>query len=264
MEKKGLLEKAGNPELIPGIYNYCNRWCERCQFTARCLQFQMEKEEASHSDSQSSDEDNARFWEGFAESLSLAMELIEDFAEREGIDLNASDPEACAAEQEERREAARSHPCSQLSLAYSKKVNRWFDDNADQWEAKESELQALALISVPGLDPGREAFEIGDAGEVIRWHQHFIHVKITRALEGIQRGIQEDANGSAKAAMAAIDHSMSAWANLLEHFPNEHDSILDVLTRLLQIKKVVESTFPDARIFVRPGFDEYAILTGRR
>lgn len=69
MEKKGLLEKAGNPELISGIYNYCNRWCERCQFTACCLQFQKQKEEASNSDSQSPDEDNARFWERISETL---------------------------------------------------------------------------------------------------------------------------------------------------------------------------------------------------
>jgi len=218
----------------------------------------MEKEETSSRDSQSTDEDNERFWERVAASLSLAMELIQDFAEREGIDLNPSELEACAAEQEERRGAARAHPCSRFSLAYSKQVSRWFDDHSEQWQAKESELQALALISVPGLDPGREAFEIGDASEVIRWHQHFIHVKITRALEGIEREVTEDANGSAKAAMVAIDHCMSAWADLLEHFPKEHDSILDLLTHLLQIKKVVESTFPAAHQFVRPGFDEYA------
>lgn len=257
MEKKRLLKKAGDPELISSIYNYCNRWCERCQFTSRCLQFHMQEEGAGNSESLSTDEENAQFWEQVMASLTMAMELIRDFAEREGIDLNALDLEACAAENEERREAVRAHPCSQLSQAYSRKVTRWFEDNADRWRAKESELQALALISVPGLDPGREAFEIGDAGEVVRWHQDFIHVKLARALVGIRREIPEDANGSAKAAMVAIDHSMSAWANLLEHFPTEHNSILDILKNLLQIKKGIESIFPNAHKFVRPGFDEY-------
>jgi len=257
MEKEPLLRKAGDPELIPGIYNYCNRWCERCQFTLQCLNFNMQAEDTRNPESLSTDEDNAQFWDQVMASLSMAMELIRDYAEREGIDLNALDLEACAAEHEERREAVRAHPCSQLSLAYSKKVNRWFENNADQWQAKESELQALALISLPGLDPAREAFEIGDAGEVIRWHQDFIHVKLARALEGIKGEVPKDADGSAKAAMVAIDHSMSAWANLLEHFPKEHDSILDILKNLLQIKKGIESVFPNAHEFVRPGFDEY-------
>ncbi len=28
---------------IPGIYNYCDRWCERCPFTDRCMNYAMEK-----------------------------------------------------------------------------------------------------------------------------------------------------------------------------------------------------------------------------
>ncbi|MCB0550950.1 MAG: hypothetical protein KDD19_25495 [Phaeodactylibacter sp.] len=29
---------------IPGIYNYCDRWCERCSFTSRCLLYAQEQE----------------------------------------------------------------------------------------------------------------------------------------------------------------------------------------------------------------------------
>ena len=36
---------AAEPDLIPGIYTYCDRWCERCAFTSRCLQFRLEAEE---------------------------------------------------------------------------------------------------------------------------------------------------------------------------------------------------------------------------
>lgn len=39
MDKKRLLEMAENPDFIPGIYNYCDRWCERCAFTSRCLTY---------------------------------------------------------------------------------------------------------------------------------------------------------------------------------------------------------------------------------
>jgi predicted protein tyrosine phosphatase len=37
MDRHGLLKLASDPKFIPGIYNYCDRWCERCPFTSRCL-----------------------------------------------------------------------------------------------------------------------------------------------------------------------------------------------------------------------------------
>jgi hypothetical protein len=37
MDRHGLLKLASDPKFIPGIYNYCDRWCERCRFTSRCL-----------------------------------------------------------------------------------------------------------------------------------------------------------------------------------------------------------------------------------
>jgi len=30
-------------DFIPGIYNYCNRWCERCLYTEKCRLFADEK-----------------------------------------------------------------------------------------------------------------------------------------------------------------------------------------------------------------------------
>ena len=31
-------------DLIPGIYNDCDSWCERCLFTNRCRSFQIQSE----------------------------------------------------------------------------------------------------------------------------------------------------------------------------------------------------------------------------
>ena len=41
MDKDWIKGMAKNPDFIPGIYNYCDRWCERCAFTARCMNFAM-------------------------------------------------------------------------------------------------------------------------------------------------------------------------------------------------------------------------------
>lgn len=33
------VDRHADPKLIPGIHNYCHRWCERCPFTERCAVF---------------------------------------------------------------------------------------------------------------------------------------------------------------------------------------------------------------------------------
>jgi hypothetical protein len=41
MDKEELKKLAADPNHITGIYNYCDRWCERCSFTARCLNYML-------------------------------------------------------------------------------------------------------------------------------------------------------------------------------------------------------------------------------
>ena len=35
--------KIPEGDFIPGIYNYCDSWCERCLYTSRCMNFAMGK-----------------------------------------------------------------------------------------------------------------------------------------------------------------------------------------------------------------------------
>ncbi len=37
MNAKDLRQLTQDPRFITGIYNYCDNWCARCAFTARCL-----------------------------------------------------------------------------------------------------------------------------------------------------------------------------------------------------------------------------------
>src|SRR5262245_58416083 len=43
MRSKDFLDLAKDPNFISGIYNYCDRWCERCAFTSRCFLYATEK-----------------------------------------------------------------------------------------------------------------------------------------------------------------------------------------------------------------------------
>lgn len=55
---------AEDSRFIEGIYNYCDRWCERCPFASRCLnyaQLQMMEDERGF-DPTERDVENAAFW----------------------------------------------------------------------------------------------------------------------------------------------------------------------------------------------------------
>jgi hypothetical protein len=66
----------------------------------------------------------------------------------------------------------------------------------------------------------------------------------------------KDSDGSAKVALIAIDRSMAAWGHMLKHFPGHRDQILSIIMHLDRLRRRVEKIFPEARNFIRPGFDE--------
>jgi hypothetical protein len=110
---------------------------------------------------------------------------------------------------------------------------------------------------------------VSDAIEVIRWYQFQIAVKIMRALtrdddvdaaaeeDDVTEGLQQkDSDGSIKVALIGMDRSIGAWGRLKEEFPEQVGDILPLLVHLERLRRKTEHTFPNARNFIRPGFDE--------
>src|SRR5438067_1137041 len=74
------IDRADDPRLIPGIYNYCNRRCEKCQFTERCLAFaDIRESERAHPDRGVFHHVHASFQQTF--------DMLHAWCEREGIDF---------------------------------------------------------------------------------------------------------------------------------------------------------------------------------
>ncbi|MDZ7318755.1 MAG: hypothetical protein ONB11_06350 [candidate division KSB1 bacterium] len=254
MDKERLKQLVENPNFISGIYNYCDRWCERCSFTKRCLNYAMGEEEGSP------DFDSDAFWKQVESSFQLAMELLAELAEERGIDLSDVDAEEDAAEHQRTREAAESHEIARAAKAYGKMVDAWFKTKQPIFKERGDDLTTELEIGLGTRKILREANSIVDTMQVITWYQHQIYVKIMRALMGTDLAewedkVQNDSNGSAKVALIGIDRSIAAWARLVDHFPDESDSILDILLHLDRLRKKTEKTFPNARAFKRPGFD---------
>jgi len=259
MDKDELLEKAKDPNFISGIYNYCDRWCERCTFTSRCLNFSIGEEQFS--DPEERDIQNEKFWQHLNEMFNITMELIHEMAEERGIDLSSID-QGIDDEQKAIRDIADSDLLSHQSKNYIRLVDKWFEDNTYLFYEKEKEMNSIRLISSKG-NPVKEAAEIKDVMDIVKWYQFQIHVKIRRAIQSClaeemddDDDFPKDSDGSAKVALIGIDRSNMAWRVLITHFPEQGKDIAPMLELLEDLKDRVENRFRGARNFVRPGFDE--------
>ncbi len=255
MDKEKLKKLAQNPGFISGIYNYCDRWCEKCAFTSRCMNFAMEKEffpdQASH------DARNEDFWEAMSRVFEVTMELLNDLAEEKGIDLDLAMGSVDMEGDGKQRNSADQNICSILAGKYAKMAGEWL-------EANES-LTACqgAQIKIPGTVSTLESVDIKEALEIVCWYQHLIFVKINRALSGMGQASEDsleddeyDANGSAKVALIGIEKSIAAWGLLQSLLGRDNSELQEILFYLERLRIKIENYFPGAQSFLRPGFDE--------
>jgi hypothetical protein len=231
MRRRSLTELANNPDLISGIYNYCDRWCERCPLTSRCLVYATEQED--HDSFENRDVSNEAFWKKLGSIFQETRKMIAEWARDAGVDL--TEP---VVEDELRRHRKRqlvdNHPLTKSGKHYASAASDWF----------------------------RQFDETEDAREVIQWYQYQIAVKTMRALSGQREELEEDpelpkdSDGSVKVALIGIDRSMAAWRLMQLSLPEGADTIVPLILQLERLRVRLEHAFPKAREFVRPGFDE--------
>jgi hypothetical protein len=261
MNKDDVMRLAKKPGLISGIHNYCDRWCEKCSFTSRCMNYAMQAEQGQGA--RKGDMDSQEFWDELSDALNTTLDLLRESAAAHGIDIDSLDMSRIDEEEERIEKEARKHPIAQAALAYITMTDKWLEDARGLFEQKELDLQHEAKLELPGSKPHLHAVQITDAVDVITWYHTMIYPKMMRALQQSRderewdeaNGFPKDSDGSAKVALISIDRSIGAWGVLQRHFSEEEDSILNVLVHLERMRKAIEKTFPEARAFQRPGFD---------
>jgi len=233
MRRRTLTELANNPDLISGIYNYCDRWCERCPLTSRCLVYATEQED--NDSPQNRDLRNEAFWRKLTAIFQETRELIVAWAVAAGVELNGTSDDDDSRPRR-RRQLVDNHPLTKAGKKYANAATDWFREFDQTVEVSDSE----------------------DAREVIQWYQYQIAVKTMRALSGRNEELDEDpkdSDGSAKVALIGIDRSIAAWRMMQLSLPDRVESIVPLMLQLERLRQRVEKSFPQARYFIRPGFD---------
>jgi hypothetical protein len=254
MDKEELLKRAKDPRHIPGIYNYCDRWCERCPLTARCLNFAMEEESGTRAEDL--DRTNDLFWKKISESLHLAFSLLQDLADKEGVDLDAVVDEPKADEPKV------VHLLPSMAQRYALLVDEWVKNNGDWIEPEPRPSPNHLHLVKESPNPQADSISRKEALEVILWYQVFLPPKLYRALlskteemELEEDDLPKDSEGSAKIALIGIDRSLSAWGELAAQWEGPGAELGKIVNHLTRLREIVEKEFPQARAFIRPGFD---------
>jgi hypothetical protein len=248
MRRRSLTELANNPDLISGIYNYCDRWCERCPLTSRCLVYATEQDD--NDSPQSRDIRNAEFWEKLNAIFLETREMVVEWAQNAGVDLNAPTEED-RARNRKKRQLVDNHPLTTAGKKYANAASDWFREYDQTIEVCDRHE---------------------DAREVIQWYQYQIAVKTIRALSGRKEELEEeaelaefpkDSDGSAKVALIGIDRSIAAWRMMQLSLPERAGSMVPLILQLERLRQRLENFFPEARDFIRPGFDEFSVVCGQ-
>ena len=259
-EFKSILD---DPTLIPGIYNYCDRWCERCSMTTRCSVF-LATPKLEPDDFDTEEAFMEEVFKGVHDSFQLTMELIQESADEKGIDLTEIEEDPDWKEKRDNKQSEiKKSPLSSLAWDYADLARTWLKDISPSLKDLEANLQQTALMGLPDRNPEKEAIAIRDAMEVIPWYMHQIYIKLMRAQDGRieddawfeENDFPKDSDGSARVALIGIDNSIKAWSTMMTHLTQQEDVILPILSKLEHLRGLVEREFPGARSFKRPGFD---------
>jgi hypothetical protein len=231
-------------QYIEFISAYCDRWCERCAFTDRCSAYAVE----------------------------MAMSMCEGDIEA-AIELAVGSPPPLNETQRKEREATLN------GVVNCEPTRQEMAEFARQRQEQRERIDELSLTTVSEVTSllvhrwlmdhreatGRNAEPVlADALAVASWDSHFIHVTLHRAMRGRDDTqhdrefgdddpIQNDWNGSAKVALISIDRSIEAW-DVIARATKDADAA-HIAQELGRLRHEVEQGFPNARKFVRPGFD---------
>jgi hypothetical protein len=215
---------------IVGIFNYCDRWCEACAFTSRCRSFAMQVELEARMDPSLRD----------VVGESRPDERLRPPSWWQALIGNAGVAPAHALS---RRAGHRAVPADHAEIerraeAYARAVETWLK-----------------------RQPLRPRSSLMDPVSVVSWYAFFIASKITRTIRGLAdedwpAPDRADQDGSAKVALLAIERSHLAWLELTRRGVVPAVDAEPFLLALVWIGGELDRMFPNARAFVRPGFDE--------
>lgn len=205
---------------IVHVSSFCDRWCARCPLTSRCELFVKND----------SDRDTTT-----ADSRSSLLEQVVMMHAASGTQWRAGAPTKIA---------CKLPPDMEPALGPDPEVVK----NSATIYRKQQRARLSANASV------RMAME------TIEHFTLFVPVKMLMCLGTVARDgpgpQQSEANGWGKAALLGLERMRAAWRLLVDTHHFTEGEVAPFLSEIARMQRNVERAVPQARAFVRPGFDE--------
>lgn len=210
-----------NDGFIVNVSSFCDRWCARCALTARCELFVK-----NNSDRATTTAESRR-------SLLEQVEMMRDVTQKRPAQASPCETVAKLPMGLEPSSMEPSPEVVRNSAALHRKRQR-------------ARFSANASVRV--------------AVETIEHFTLFVPVKMLLCLGTVSRDgpgpHQSDANGWGKAALLGLERMRAAWTLLVATRHYSESDVAPFLSEISRMQRNLERAVPDARAFVRPGFDE--------
>lgn len=273
---------------IPGVYNYCDRRCERCRFIMQCRVGRVEADDAEYED----EDGTPGVPSTYSERLGKMMEELstrsrggtkdgdEEDGEGDGTpghgftveEINAMsqlDPEEEAEYERQRKavdHAVKAHPLSNYGSTYLKLSMMWINTRQEKLKAMGFDLSKRVDMAAPPLSPEKQILHA--AVDELLWFQTLMYSKLRRAVQGriedpeLDEAIgipayMSDWNGTAKLCLHIVERCTDGWATVAELMPEEAMEVVPMQELLVRIKAELDREFPDAHKFIRAGWDAH-------
>jgi hypothetical protein len=272
---------------IPGVFNYCDRRCERCRFVRQCRVGALDVDDVGEAEDAIADErpedlkERLRKLMGMPSSAEHEQDGTDDDDGDDDhddhddddagdhIDFAPADLEPTAEERRRDEEIARQihqHPLTNMGLTYMDLVDEWLEPREAALTARGVVLYRQHELSMALNLRTPENLLLGAALDEVLWFKLMVHVKCQRALRGkLEDGgrwedlgldpLQSDWNGTAKLCKEVVGRSAAAWETVLDLMPGEADALVPVQELLRRLTEAIDREFPDSEQFIRPGFD---------
>jgi hypothetical protein len=250
VQKATAMSTDTTPQFIPGIYNWCDRWCERCRFRTRCLTAAMHadiEQAAARGEEFSTADWLDRNLEPYNGPPRPWLDEILEAANRPLSEEQQREIDRQEAERERRLKADALVLDAKEYGDIAAKVARVLVAQLKE-QGDSVVLAALDAIEHQALCIGSKTYRACSGG-------------ILDAMADIELDDEEeqqsDYNGSAKIARLMIAESRECWAVLMQIGRAMADGVpLKMVGRLDRLDRDLAARFPRAMSFTRPGFDE--------
>ena len=243
---------------IIGIFNYCDRWCERCSLASQCGNYAPYFEGTSK-ELAKRDAENKRFWNYVDSKVDETTVFVEKMASEHNVDISDIEKIEARKKFDLFQGEAKTNDVLRVGRKYEDQVDDWFDAACENYPLQAESL-TVSELKLSKNAPFDNIDEINNMIEVVFRYQLQIYLKLSRAFFskgkeelGEQEG--DDSVGAARLIVEFINRSLVGWHVFYYSFTKEQESILPIMFTLASLKNRLVKEFPNVMEFKRAGFD---------